>query len=198
MILGIDPGLANTGWAVLDLRSQMSDVSLSNSSNSSSLSSSSGCKVKRFKNKTLIDQEGLVSEFELVACGCLRTKIGEESAKRLGKIYRELERLIKKYKVEAIALESLFFAKNAKSALKVAEAIGVIKVCGQKNGVEVVEFTPLQVKTALVGYGRAEKEQVEIMVRNFLGLEENISPSHASDAVAVGLTYLFTNRDLVV
>ena len=156
MILGIDPGLANTGWAVLS------------------------------------------DEKTLVECGCLKTKISDSSALRLDQIYCELEGLIKKYKVEALAIETLFFAKNAKSAIKVAEAIGVIKICGQKNGVEVAGFTPLQVKMALVGYGRAEKEQVEIMVRNFLGLSENISPSHASDAVAVALTYLFTNKDLVI
>jgi len=163
MILGIDPGLANTGWAILDDRS------------------------------SIVDRR----EYRLVECGCLKTKISDSSALRLDQIYCELEGLIKKYKVEAMAIETLFFAQNAKSAIKVAEAIGVIKVCGQKNGIEVAGFTPLQVKMALVGYGRAEKEQVEIMVRNFLGLEKNISPSHASDAVAVALTYLFTNKDLV-
>ncbi len=163
MILGIDPGLANTGWAILDDRSSIVDL----------------------------------REYRLVECGCLKTKISDTSALRLDQIYCELEGLIKKYKVEAMAIETLFFAQNAKSAIKVAEAIGVIKVCGQKNGIEVAGFTPLQVKMALVGYGRAEKEQVEIMVRNFLGLEKNISPSHASDAVAVALTYLFTNKDLV-
>ena len=161
MILGIDPGLANTGWAVIN---------------------------DQFSN----------SNFQLVECGCLKTKITDNSALRLDQIYCELEELIKKYKVEAVAIETLFFAKNAKSAIKVAEAIGVIKVCGQKNKIEVVGFTPLQVKMALVGYGRAEKDQVEIMVRNFLGLEENISPSHASDAVAVALTYLFTNKNLTI
>jgi crossover junction endodeoxyribonuclease RuvC len=162
MILGIDPGLANTGWAVLDLRSQVSDG----------------------------------SEYQLIECGCLKTKISDGSAMRLEQIYDELEGLIKKYKITAVAIETLFFAKNAKSAIKVAEAIGVIKICGQKNGIEVVGFTPLQVKMALVGYGRAEKEQVEIMVKEFLGLDKPISPNHASDAVAVGLTYLFTNKNL--
>ncbi len=152
MILGIDPGLANTGWAILK------------------------------------DEETLVE------CGCLVTKISDVSAKRLGQIYDEIDGLIKKYKVEAVAIETLFFAKNAKSAIKVAEAIGVIKICGQKNKVEVFGYTPLQVKMALVGYGRAEKEQVEVMVREFLKLSEPINPSHASDAVAVGLTHLFTQR----
>ena len=93
-----------------------------------------------------------------------------------------------------MALESLFFAKNEKSALKVAESIGVIGLCGQKNGLKVTEYTPLQVKMALVGYGRADKNQVEIMVRNELNLEETISPDHASDAVAVALTHNFTMR----
>ena len=155
MILGIDPGLANLGWAILK------------------------------------------DENTLVECGCLRTKITSTSAKRLNMIYEELEGLIKKYEVTAVVFESLFFAKNAKSALKVAEVIGVLKICGQRNKVEVVDFTPLQIKMALVGYGRAEKEQVEEMVRRLLNLEENINPSHASDAVAVGLTYLFTNKNLI-
>ena len=155
MILGIDPGLANTGWAVLK------------------------------------------DENTLVECGCLRTKITSSSAKRLNMIYEELEELIKKYGVTVIAFESLFFAKNAKSALKVAEAIGVIKICGERNKIEVAEFTPLQIKMALVGYGRADKDQVEEMVSRLLNLEDNISPSHASDAVAAGLTYLFTNKGLI-
>jgi crossover junction endodeoxyribonuclease RuvC len=93
-----------------------------------------------------------------------------------------------------MAMESLFFTKNAKSALKVAEAIGVVKVCGQKNKIGVEEYTPLQIKMALVGYGRAEKEQVEIMVGQCLNLEKTIRPSHASDAVAVALTHEFTMR----
>lgn len=155
MILGIDSGLANTGWAIL-------------------------------KN-----------ENTLLECGCLVTKTSDSSPKRLLKIYDELEVLIKKYRVTAIAYESLFFAKNVKSALKVAEAIGVIKICGERNKIEVAEFTPLQIKMALVGYGRAEKYQVEEMVRRLLDLEENISPSHASDAVAAGLAYLFTNKSLI-
>jgi len=167
MILGIDPGLANTGWAILDDRSSIVDCRENN------------------------------SEFKLIECGCLKTKISDSSALRLNQIYDEVESLIKKYKVEAVAIETMFFAKNAKSAIKVSEAIGVIKICGQRNKIEVMGFTPLQVKMSLVGYGRAEKEQVEIMVRNFLGLNENISPSHASDAVAVALTYLFTNKNLV-
>ena len=152
MILGIDPGLANTGWAVL------------------------------------------ADEHTLVKCGCLVTKIDDSSAERLLKIYQELDGLIKQYEIGEVAIESLFFAKNEKSAMKVAEAIGVIKLCGAKNGLRVIDFTPMQVKMALVGYGKADKEQVEIMVRTFLNLDKPISPSHASDAVAVALTSIFTMR----
>jgi len=151
MILGIDPGLENTGWGIID-------------------------------------------DNKLVDCGVIVTKTKDKSSDRLGKIYDELERIIKKYKVTEMAMESLFFAKNAKSALKVAEAIGVVKVCGQKNKIGVEEYTPLQIKMALVGYGRAEKEQVEIMVGQCLNLEKTIRPSHASDAVAVALTHEFTMR----
>ena len=149
MILGIDPGLENTGYGIID-------------------------------------------EGKLVVCGVILTDNKKSSVDRLGKIYKDLEEIIKKFKVSEMAIETLFFAKNAKSALKVAEAIGVIKVCGQKNGLTAAEYTPLQVKQALVGYGRAEKEQVEIMVRNTLELDQSISPSHAADAVAVALTHGFT------
>ncbi len=151
MILGIDPGLENTGY-------------------------------------------GIIEGEKLVACGVIVTSKKDSSVDRLGKIYSELEKIIKKFRVGEMAIETLFFAKNAKSALKVAEAIGVIKICGQKNGLSVAEYTPLQVKQALVGYGRAEKEQVEIMVRDSLNLEKLITPSHAADAVAVALTHGFTMK----
>jgi crossover junction endodeoxyribonuclease RuvC len=154
MILGIDPGLANIGWAVLK------------------------------------------DEKTLVECGCFKTKMVDSSAKRLGQIYDELEKIIKKFKIEAVAFETLFFAKNVSSGMKVGEMIGVIKICGERNSLEVFGYTPLQVKMTLVGYGRAEKDQVEQMVRNILCLEKGISPSHASDAVAVALTHLFTNQEL--
>lgn len=152
MILGIDPGLANTGWAVLE------------------------------------------SEDKVVDSGCLVTKPSEDSTERLAFIYYELEKIIKKYKVNVVSIESLFFAKNAKSALPVAEAIGVIKVCGLKNNCQVVGYTPLQIKIALVGYGRAEKEQVEVMVRNQLGLSNKVKITHEADAMAAALTELFTMK----
>ena len=157
MILGIDPGLENTGWAV-------------------------------------VGYEARIDSYRLAGCGVILTSNKQESAERLVVIYNELEKIIKKYQIGEMAIETLFFAKNAKSAIKVSEAIGVVKLVGVKNKIEVAEYTPLQVKMALVGYGRAEKEQVETMVRGCLGREEPITPSHASDAVAVALTHGFTMK----
>ncbi|MCX6726577.1 MAG: crossover junction endodeoxyribonuclease RuvC [Candidatus Shapirobacteria bacterium] len=148
MILGIDPGLENTGWAV-------------------------------------------VNENKLIECGVVKVGKGDG---RLKDLDSELEKIIKKFKVTEVAFESLFFAKNAKSAMMVAEAVGVIKLAAIRCGLEVVGYTPLQVKMALTGYGRAEKEQVETMVRSCLNLEVSITPSHAADAVAVALTHGFTMK----
>jgi len=148
MILGIDPGLENTGYAV-------------------------------------------VNDNKLISAGVVKVGKGDE---RLRDLYNELEKIIKKFKVTEVAFESLFFAKNAKSGMRVAEAVGVIKLVALRCGLEVVGYTPLQVKMALTGYGRAEKEQVEAMVRSCLNLEEPITPSHAADAVAVALTHGFTMR----
>ncbi|MEL7666424.1 MAG: crossover junction endodeoxyribonuclease RuvC [Candidatus Shapirobacteria bacterium] len=150
MILGIDPGLENTGWAV-------------------------------------------IKDGRLVGVGVILTSKKDSSQARLKKIYEEIQKIIKKEKVNVVSMESLFFAKNAKSALEVAEAIGVIKIAAEDLKVAVFEYTPLQIKMALVGYGRAEKEQVEVMVRQSLGIEENIKPSHASDAVAAALTHEYTS-----
>ena len=157
MILGIDPGLENTGWGVVNLQSSNNN-------------------------------------YQLIQCGVILTDRKDKSEVRLEKIFEEIQKIIKKYKVNEVAVESMFFAKNAKSALKVAEAIGVIKVAAKKLKKPIFEYTPLQIKIALVGYGRAEKEQVELMVRDCLCLKESISPGHASDAVAAALTHGFTMR----
>jgi len=160
MILGIDPGLENTGWGVIEEKEE--------SLNSNSL--------------------------KLIECGVILTDKKDKSEERLEKIFEEIQKIIKKYKIEEVAVESMFFAKNAKSALKVSEAIGVIKVAAKNLKKPIFEYTPLQIKMALVGYGRAEKEQVEIMVKNCLNLNEDIRPSHAADAVATALTHGFTMK----
>lgn len=146
MILGIDPGVANCGWAVVD----------------------------RDENK-------------LIEYGCIVTQTKSEMSERLEKIYCQIEKLIKKYKIESLAIEGIYFAKNVKSAEKVAEVIGVLKLCGAKNMIRVKEYTPLQIKMALVGYGRADKDQVNYMVKNILGIVDEIKPHHAVDAIAAAM-----------
>ena len=138
----------------------------------------------------VINYQLSITNYELVGYGVIKIK----SKDRLKDIYDGVEKIIKKYKIREMAVESMFFAKNAKSALKVAEAIGVIKVCGMKKWGRCGRIYPLQVKMALTGYGRAEKEQVEQMVGACLRLEETIKPSHAADAVAVALTHGFTMK----
>jgi len=145
MILGIDPGVANTGWAILD-------------------------------------------DGRFVEGGVIVTKVGEGAGVRLGKIKNEMVEILGKFRVEKVGLESLYFAKNTKSALKVAEAIGVIKLVMEEAGVKLIELTPLQVKMAIVGYGRAEKRQVMEMVKVLLKTDKIEGPSHVGDAVAVALT----------
>jgi len=133
-------------------------------------------------------------ETELVGYGQIKTKEGLDLGLRLVMIYDKLADLIDKYKVEAMAIEGLYFAKNVKSAMKVAKAMGVISLVGLKKGIKVVEYTPLQIKVALTGYGRADKDQIKYMVQKLTGVEELKESDHAVDAVAVALTHLMTKK----
>jgi crossover junction endodeoxyribonuclease RuvC len=112
----------------------------------------------------------------------------------LRKIYEFLEELIKTHKPDALAVESLFFEKNAKTAIDVAAARGVILLVGELAGLPIAQYTPLQVKSALTGYGKADKSQVEFMVGKILHLKEKIKPDDAAEAVAIALTHAFRVR----
>lgn len=129
-----------------------------------------------------------------VDCGCFETKANSDLPVRLEKIYEFLIELIKIYRPDALAVESLFFEKNAKTAIDVAAARGVILLAGQLAGLAIAQYTPLQVKSSLTGYGKAEKSQVEFMVGKILHLKEKIKPDDAADAVAIALTHAFTVR----
>ncbi|MBI4482853.1 MAG: crossover junction endodeoxyribonuclease RuvC [Acidobacteria bacterium] len=115
---------------------------------------------------------------------------GVSFEKRLLKIYTEVRALIEQYRPDAVALENLFHAVNAHSALKLGHARGVIMLAAAEAGLEVFEYTPLEIKSALVGYGRAEKSQVQRMVQIYLKLPEQPEPDDASDALAVGICHL--------
>ncbi len=148
-IIGIDPGTAIVGYAV----------------------------IKKSQKKDL----------ELVTYGCIKTSKNLDSPSRLKLIYEELTKLIKKHRPDCLASEELFFFKNLKTAIKVSQAQGVIKLAAASLNLSFLEFTPLQVKQAVTGYGLAQKQQVQKMVRAILKLKEIPRPDDAADAIAIAI-----------
>lgn len=149
IILGIDPGIADTGYGV----------------------------IKKEENGKLT----------CLTYGSIKTKAGIDLAERLDLLNKELIKIIKKYKPKIIAVEELFFCKNVKTALVVSHARGVTLLSAKQSGVATLEFTPLQVKQAVSTYGRAEKIQVQKMVKLLLNLKEMPKPDDAADALAVAI-----------
>lgn len=147
-ILGIDPGLADTGYGVIE------------------------------KNK---------GEVTSVDFGCIKTKAGVPDKQRLVEIHIAINQLIKKFKPDIMAVEKLFFARNVTTAMSVGQARGVIILAAGKHRLELVEFTPLQVKQALTGYGRASKNQIKKMVKIILNLPRPPKSDDAADALAVAI-----------
>ena len=117
--------------------------------------------------------------------GAIRTPAQQSTSLRLETIYQELQKLIAEFKPDCVAVEELFFNKNVASALAVGQARGVAILAGAHAGLPVAEYTPLQVKTAVTGYGRASKEQVAYMVKMLLGLSEAPKPDDVTDALAI-------------
>lgn len=154
-ILGIDPGFARVGWAVIE--SKNSKVKIQN-------------------------------------CGCIKTSKSTKSQERLADVYKQICVLIKKYKPDSLAIEELFFTNNAKTAFKVGEARGVIILSGAMQKIPVFSYTPLQIKIAVTGYGKADKLQVGKMVKAILGLKNLPKLDDTVDAIAVSLTHSFTAK----
>ena len=150
VILGIDPGLAIVGWAVLE-------------------STRAGVKP--------------------IAYGAIRTPAHTNIESRLLIIQNDLKTLINKYKPEEMAVEELFFNTNITTGIAVAEARGVILCTAHELGVKISEYTPLQVKQAVVGYGKAEKHQVIAMVTSILKLKKAPKPDDTADAVAIAICH---------
>ena len=145
-ILGIDPGLGRTGYA-------------------------------------LLEQNG--NNISLKEVGCITTAVGEVEYQRLLEIKNDLDALIKKFKPDAVCVESLFFAANAKTAMSVGQARGVILVTIADHKLKIIEVTPLQVKISATGYGKADKAQVHRMMQTVLKLKKIPKPDDAADAVAI-------------
>ncbi len=129
------------------------------------------------------------NKFKVLAYGSIETKAGTDFTERLIKINKGIEELIKRFSPDAVAVEELFFNKNTKTALKVAHARGVVLLSGALSSAGVFEYTPLQVKQAVCGYGRADKNQVQQMVKLLLNLEKVPKPDDTADALAVAICH---------
>lgn len=159
IILGIDPGIADTGFGV----------------------------VRKEANNKL-------------ACldyGSIKTKAKTDLGDRLEIINKELNKIIKKYKPNLIAIEQLFFCRNEKTALIVGQARGVAVLTAKQNKIKTVEFTPLQVKQAVSSYGKASKMQVQKMVKLILNLKELPRPDDAADALAIAICASNSSFDIL-
>jgi len=127
------------------------------------------------------------SKLSLVDCGCVKTKTGDRAGEKLHELEKKLAKIILKHKPELCGVEDIFFFKNLKTAIKVAQARGVILATCRRYNVEISEFTPLQIKQAVTGYGQAQKKQVQKMVGLILKLDEPITQDDAADAVAAAI-----------
>ncbi|MBM3256452.1 MAG: crossover junction endodeoxyribonuclease RuvC [Candidatus Moranbacteria bacterium] len=150
LILGLDPGTAIVGYALLESE----------------------------KNR-----------FRLVSYGSIQTSSHFRTSYRLRIIEKKLARLIKKYQPREAAVEDIFFFKNQKTAVAVSQARGVILLTLEKQKVKIFEYTPLQVKSAVSGFGKAPKEQVQRMVKTILGLPKVLQPDDVSDAAAIAICH---------
>lgn len=129
------------------------------------------------------------SKFRTVAYGAIRTPAGVCTEERLKLIYEGMNELFATYHPDAMAIEELFFNTNITTGIRVAEARGVLLLSAQLAGVSIQEYTPLQVKQAVVGYGRAEKKQIMTMVTMLLGLKETPKPDDTADALAIAICH---------
>jgi len=141
---------------------------------------------------SVIDYVG--NKFNLVTSGAIQTKAGESFPIRLLKLNDDLENIIDEYNPDAISVEELFFNNNVKTAINVAQARGVILVVGCKKNIPTYEYTPLQIKQAVVGYGRADKLQVQKMVKAILGVENLPKLDDTTDSMAAAICHAHSSK----
>ena len=164
IILGIDPGTATTGYGVIR-------------------------KVERYRSakKRPGSRVKTKKELKCLAYGTIKTSPEFSNAERLRQLQNQLNRIIKKHQPDFLAVERLYFFKNAKTVISVAQAKGIVLLVAAKKKIPVLEFTPLQVKMTIVGYGRASKKQIQEMVKVLLHLEELPRPDDAADALGIAV-----------
>lgn len=141
---------------------------------------------------SIIDYQG--NKFKLIDSGAVTTKAGESFPLRLTKIYDDLSMIIDEYKPDAISVEELFFNNNVKTAINVAQARGVVLVVGCQKQIPTYEYTPLQIKQAVAGYGRADKIQVQKMVKAILNVEKLPKLDDTTDSMAVAICHAHSAR----
>jgi crossover junction endodeoxyribonuclease RuvC len=146
-----------------------------------------GCGVVEYK----------ANKFKMLEYGAITTDAHTPFNERLEKIWDEATALMQKYPIEAVAMEKLFFNTNQKTAIDVAQARGVLVLAAQKSKIPIYEYTPLQVKQSVVGYGRAEKKQVQEMTRIMLNLEKIPKPDDAADALAMAICHCHSAGSLL-
>ena len=140
----------------------------------------------------VVKKEG--SKYSLVEYGVILTPAKTELHDRLNTIFDDLTAVIKKHQPDEMVVEELFFSTNAKTAISVGAARGVILLAGKKQGIEIAEYTPLEVKMALTGYGKADKKQIQQMVKAVLALHEIPKPDDAADALAIAICHAQTRK----
>ena len=131
----------------------------------------------------------------LVDGGVIRTPVKEDDAIRLNTIYTELTDIIKSTNPKIMVIEKLFFAQNVTTAMTVAQARGIVMLCGVQAKLQIFEYTPLQIKLSLTGYGRADKKQIQEMVKIILKLKDIPKPDDCADALAAAICHSMTMRD---
>jgi crossover junction endodeoxyribonuclease RuvC len=127
-----------------------------------------------------------------VACGAIKLSPRQPMPARLARIYRQLQEIISEHRPDRVAIEDVFYAVNVKSALKLGQVRGVAMLAAASAGIEVAEYSPLSIKSAVVGYGKAEKHQVQQMVTRLLKLDEVPEPPDVADALAIAICHLHT------
>ena len=137
------------------------------------------------------------SKMKLVTCGVISTPAHTSLSSRLDRIFEDMNELISSFSPDVMSIEELFFNTNITTGIAVAHARGVILLSAYRAGVQVFEYTPLQVKQAVVGYGRAEKNQVIDMVRRILALPEAPKPDDAADAMALAICHARSSTSLL-
>jgi len=147
-----------------------------------------GCGVVRYEK----------NNFTLMGYGAVTTDKDMPFNERLEKIYDDITELLEKFKPDAVSIERLYFNTNQKTAIDVAQARGVIILAVEKAGIPLYEYTPLQVKQSIVGYGRAEKQQVQEMTRMFLHLDKIPKPDDAADALALAICHGHASDSLMI